>query len=121
VHGRLQQDLACRHGAVGQRVFDLGPHLGLPRGGLLLGNADQLLTPLPEIAYFRGEGLEALAALGLGQHVGLEGREIALDRVFALGDLRVDNDRVQFVRLPIQDVNPNWRSEVSRYCDAMKS
>jgi len=70
VDERLEERLACRHGAVGDDLLDvvshLGDHLGVgSRGRRLLNRDDQLLTPLAEVAHLGGEAVETLAALGL--------------------------------------------------------
>ncbi|MGC8627734.1 MAG: hypothetical protein ACP5VR_09315 [Acidimicrobiales bacterium] len=58
---RLQERLAGRHGAVGERLCDVVPHGG-----------DHLLAPGAQVAPLGGEPFEALAALGLGERAGLE-------------------------------------------------
>jgi hypothetical protein len=78
VDERLEECLARRRGATGQRVFDvaphLGDHLGVGCGGRRLLHGDyQLLTPLAEVAHLGGEPVEALGALDFRQRAGLEG------------------------------------------------
>ncbi|MHB1553666.1 MAG: hypothetical protein ACYCSX_11860 [Acidimicrobiales bacterium] len=67
---RLEERLAGRHRAVGERLLDVVSHLGdlvgVGCGGRrLLNRDDQLLTPLAEVAHLGGEAFETLAALGL--------------------------------------------------------
>ncbi|MDA8381358.1 MAG: hypothetical protein M0020_11195 [Actinomycetota bacterium] len=50
---RLEECLAGRHRAAGERVCDVAPHGG-----------DQLRTPNTQVSHLGGEAFEALAALG---------------------------------------------------------
>ncbi|MDA8367216.1 MAG: hypothetical protein M0Z62_09710 [Actinomycetota bacterium] len=103
---RLEECLAGRHGAVGERLCDVVPHrrdlagVGRARRGVLHGG-DQFLTPGTQVSHLGGEAFEALAALGLGQRAGLERREVALDRVLGLGDPGVDDGQLLVVVGPL--------------------